>query len=288
MTSSKWMHNAALGLGAIALICFATQFTQAQSANFNSGTSVAAGSASESSSTAGLNDEVAGLANGDTLANYLRTEAVGEGVAANGGSSGGGRRYSSANTGRLALEFGGGFNAPIGNDTPYITWGGNLTIGAGLHLNQYLSVLGEYQFMDNKLPGMYIYESTGTNAYGNAYINSLTVSPMLDLFPRRINSVYATGGFGWYHKKTEFSQVVGYDYFGNPIEVTLNEFSSDQLGGSFGLGYSHRLGGVYGDGRAKLFAEARYLFINSPSASASAPLYTGTTSLIPVTFGIRW
>lgn len=283
MTSSKWMHNAALGLGAIALFCFATQFSPAQSVNHNSAATVAAGGASESSSTAGFNEEVAGLSGGDTLASYLRTEAVGEGMSTH---DSGRRRYASPNTGKLALEFGGGFNGPVGNDTPYITWGGNFTIGAGLHLNSYLSILGEYQFMDNKLPGALIASTGFAGDSGNAYINSFTVSPMVDLFPRRVNSIYATGGIGWYHKKTEFSSQACCDFYGYPISIIDYAFSSDQWGGNLGLGYTHRLGGVYGDGRAKLFAEVRYLYIHTPPITEVNGL--GVTELIPVTFGIRW
>src|SRR6266702_6285784 len=39
----------------------------------------------------------------------------------------GGRQYS--------FQAGAGFNAPIGNDIPYITWGGNFLIGGGLKLS---------------------------------------------------------------------------------------------------------------------------------------------------------
>ena len=35
-------------------------------------------------------------------------------------------------TNQLAFEAGAGFNGPIGNDQPYVTWGGNFTVGAGL------------------------------------------------------------------------------------------------------------------------------------------------------------
>lgn len=38
---------------------------------------------------------------------------------------------SKRSIGHLSFELGGGFNAPIGNDIPYITWGGNLTLGVG-------------------------------------------------------------------------------------------------------------------------------------------------------------
>ena len=51
--------------------------------------------------------------------------------------------------GRLAFEAGGGANAPTSDSKPYITWGGNLTVGGGLHFSRGISLLAEYQFMDD-------------------------------------------------------------------------------------------------------------------------------------------
>ena len=70
------------------------------------------------------------------------------------------------------------------------------------------------------------------------------------------------------------------------MTVTANSFSSNQLGGNIGLGYSQRLGGVYGDGTMKLYAEARYVYIKTPPITETDGL--GTTELIPVTIGVRW
>src|ERR1700728_2856086 len=73
----------------------------------------------------------------------------------------------------IALDLGAGFNAPIGNDIPYITWGGNFTIGGGVHVSKRLTMLVEYQLMDDKLPGGLIAEA-GTQG-GNAHIWSFTL-----------------------------------------------------------------------------------------------------------------
>lgn len=183
-----------------------------------------------------------------------------------------------------AFELGAGFNGPIGNDSPYITWGGNFTGGFGFHFTHGLSALAEYQFMDNKLPGAFVAAGGGTG--GNAHIQSITVDPVLDLFPKSGNSVYVVGGGGWYHKSTNFTIQECCDFYGYPVTVNANSFSSNQLGGNIGLGITHRLGGVYGDGTTKLFAEARYLFINTPSINSTNGL--GSTELIPVTFGVRF
>jgi Outer membrane protein beta-barrel domain len=191
----------------------------------------------------------------------------------------------------LAFEAGGGFNAPVGNDTPYISWGGNFTLGAGFHFSKALSALLEYQFMDNKLPGAFISAESSTGATaGDAHINSITGSPVIDLFPRKTNGIYLVGGFGYYHKSTNFNDYECCDIYGYDVEVTVASVTSNQWGGNAGLGLYHRLGGnMYGndsDNHSQVFAEARYTFIHTPPVTQTNGL--GTTELIPVTVGIRF
>jgi len=204
-----------------------------------------------------------------------------------GGSDGGqngGEHQHFYSLSHLAIEGGAGFNAPIGNDTPYITWGGNFTGGVGLHFSQRFTLLGEFQFTDNKLPGAFV--TAGGGQGGNAHIFSMTADPVLDLFPKWTNSVYVTGGGGYYHKSTNFTVQECCDFEGYPVNVTTNGFSSNQVGLNFGLGFTHRLGGVNGDGQMKLFGEARYVYIRTPPITETNGL--GRTELIPVTFGVRW
>jgi hypothetical protein len=213
--------------------------------------------------------------------------------AANGGS-GGGQDYGSHHGSifsKLAFEAGGGANAPIGNDKPYLTWGGNFTVGGGLHFTNRFALLAEYQFMDDKLPGSFIAD-VGTQG-GDAHIWSLTLAPVIDLTPKRVNSAYVTGGFGFYRKVTNFTDIEEgeecYYYCGIVEEPeTVYHYSSNQWGGNFGVGISHRLGGVYGDGQMKLFAEARYVFVNTPAYPPGFTTPIGTTETIPVTLGVRW
>jgi hypothetical protein len=218
----------------------------------------------------------------------------GSGAGASSGMGGGGQEQSHgwrriASHG-LAFDLGAGFNAPVGNDAksdeggPFITWGGNVTGGAGLRFSRRFSLLGEFQFIDNKLPGAFIAEVGGQT--GNAHIISITADPVIDLFPKSHNSVYVTGGGGYYHKSTNFNVVVCCDIYGYGVPVSVDSFSSNQLGGSFGLGFTHRLGGTYNDSNMKLFAETRYLFIHTPPITETNGL--GTTELIPVTLGVRW
>jgi len=207
-----------------------------------------------------------------------------------------GRRGSALS--HLAFEAGGGFNAPTPDSSNYITWGGNFTVGAGYRFTPYLSMLAEYQFIDSKLPAAVI-APTGANG-GHAHIWSLTVSPVVDLFPRSDNSIYFTGGGGFYRKVTSFTDpVASYycDYFGycyiGTNNVVVGHFSSNQGGWNIGMGYSRKLGDRYSDSRMKLFAEARYLDVLTPAVVASANGLPETrvgadTIIIPVTVGIRW
>jgi opacity protein-like surface antigen len=217
-------------------------------------------------------------------------------AASSGASGAGGAQYDNRPTwerpfSRLALEVGGGFNSPA-PDSPDITWGGNLTIGAGYRFNPMLSTLIEYQYIDNKLPGTLIAQAGSTG--GNAHIWSFTVAPVVDLFPKGRFDAYFTGGGGFYRKVTNFTDPVPYlycSYFFCGIytqNVVIGHFSSNQGGWNIGMGIAHRFGG-----NMKLFAEARYLDVLTPAVTTQ-PNGLGTTSveagtrLIPVTIGVRW
>jgi len=196
---------------------------------------------------------------------------------------------------RFAFEAGGGFNAPKSDS---ITYGGNFTVGVGQYINKHLAVLAEYQFIDDKLPG-YLIAEAGANG-GHAHIWSLTLDPVLDLFPKASNDIYITGGGGFYRKVTSFTDPTEEEYcdyfYCGPVTVNavVGHFSSNQGGWNIGAGYQHRLGGMYGDSKTKLFVEARYLDVLSPDVVSSAGPYVNSTTvakdtkMIPVTVGIRF
>ncbi len=194
---------------------------------------------------------------------------------------------------RLAFEIGGGATAPTEDSSPYITWGGNVTGGVGYHFNTHFAVLGEFQYIDSKLPGRIISEAGAQG--GNAHIYSATLAPVIDFFPKDRNDIYLIGGGGFYRKVTSFTdptavQYCDYYYCGiATVNQVVGHFSSNQGGWNGGLGLSRRLG----FGQAKLFAEARYLYVDTPAVH-SQPNGLGTTTvaaetrLIPVTLGLRW
>ncbi len=197
----------------------------------------------------------------------------------------------------FAFEAGGGVNAPAKSSSDYITWGGNFTVGAGVRMEKHISLLAEYQFLDDKLPGRLISE-TGANG-GHAHIWGLTLAPVIDLAPGKKNDLYVTGGGGFYRKVTSFTdpQAVQYcDYYYCGIATqnqVVGHFSSNQGGWNVGAGLTHALGSQMMGNNVKLFAEARFLNIDTP-AVRSNPNGLGTTTvaaetkLVPVTLGIRF
>jgi hypothetical protein len=270
---------------------------QSSSSTPQSGAGVSAPTESSSSDSQFLADDGGGAPALSAAAMALTPSA---------GGAAAGQEYGSGKHGllswsRVAGNFGGGFNAPIGNDTssggsscttycgPFLTYGGNFTGGLGLRFSPRFSLLGEYQFMDDKLPGNFI-AAVGTQG-GNAHIWSLTLDPVIDLFPKRSNSIYVTGGGGFYRKVTNFTVVeqgeeCEFYCFTFPENATVFHFSSNQGGANVGFGLTHRLGGTYGDGQMKVYAEARYVWIDTPPQSSLDG--TGRTEVIPVTIGLRF
>lgn len=275
MSSHRWISFMRRGCFVSGLAIFAATFTSAQSQTAtNSNPQFAPGESSSSAFQLVADNDPSGA-----IALHESVSAFGSGGGGQEGNGGHHRFFQG-----LAYEAGGGFNAPVGNDTPYITWGGNFTGGGGLRFSKRFTLLGEFQFMDDKLPGAFV--AAGGGQLGNAHIISLTAAPVIDLFPQWANSVYVTGGGGYYHKSTNFNVQECCDFYGYPVTVTANSITSNQAGVNLGLGFSHRLGGVNGDGQMKLFAEARYVYIHTPLITETNGL--GTTELIPVTFGVRF
>jgi hypothetical protein len=209
-----------------------------------------------------------------------------------GGGTGGLRSH-------LTYEVGGGFSAPTDDSSPYIGWGYNFTVGAGYRFDQHFSMNLEYQFIHSKLPDQIVAEAGATGGYDTLW--SFTLDPMYEVNPKSAVTFYGVGGGGFYRKVTNFTdpqQGFYCDYFGFCYGVTQNQvvghFSSNQGGWNIGGGIEHRFAGWNGDGRMKLFAEARYLDVGSPAVVGATPNGLGVTTvgadtkIIPVTFGLRW
>ncbi len=225
--------------------------------------------------------------------------------AAPGANGSGGGQYDNKSHGgggggfmsHMTYEAGGGFNAPTSDSSPYITWGYNFTAGAGYRFDKHFALNLEYQFIHSKLPGAIIAQAGATGGY--AHIWSFTLDPIYDFNPKSAVEFYATGGYGFYRKVTSFTDpqlqiYCSYFYCGTITQnVVVGHFSSNQGGWNVGGGIQHRFAGWNGDGKMRIFAEARYLNVLSPAVTTE-PNGLGTTTvgedtkIIPVTFGFRF
>jgi hypothetical protein len=233
-----------------------------------------------------------------------------------GGGSGRSSSYPSyeGRMSHIAFEGGFGFSVPIGNDTsfsqaaltagdlsPSEALGYGVTLGGGWNFTKKFGALLEYQFLRQGMSNDYLNAlnvaegsgsstSGGTSIGGNINTWSLTIDPIYYLPISHKSGVYVTGGGGFYRKVTNFTapiQECGYYGFCYSIAQTIDHFSSNQGGFNAGAGFYHKVFGQ--DSNAKLYAEVRYVWVNSPVANSSnSGQGEGTEALIPISFGIRF
>lgn len=274
-------RTALLGAG----VLLAAGVANAQTDSYSGSSHAVSASAGESSSTdylALVNDPVPAAPAAAAAGQY---------------DNSGGRGTGSGFRSKLAFEVGGGFNEPVSDTSNYLNWGGQFSVGGGMRFGHGVSLLMDYQFIRDGLPGKLIAETGATG--GNAHIWSLTLNPVIDLMPKRANSVYVTGGGGFYRKVTNFTdlqptQYCSYFYCGiGYVPQTVGHFSSNQGGWNIGGGFEHKFQGMYGEGHTAIFAEVRYLDINSPAVDQSPnglgnAVVGAGTKLLPINFGFRF
>ncbi len=194
----------------------------------------------------------------------------------------------------IAIEAGAGFDAPVGNTKNSQTFGYNIKLGGGWNFNKHFGTLLEYEFNHTGIPDSVLASvgsQAGVGVNGSVHLWGFTLDPVYYYKTTGAWGGYVTGGGGFYRKLTTFSTPVylgiGCDfYYGcypQYANQTVSHFSSNQGGLNIGTGITHNIG----DGGAKIYAEARYLWVNSP-AGTSTTLGSGTVSMIPVTFGVRF
>lgn len=198
-------------------------------------------------------------------------------------------RYGEYGFHHLAIEAGGGFDAPLGNTKNTQTLGYNAKFGAGYNFSRNVGLLAEYEFNGSGIPRSVLAAQQAPQ--GTVHVWGLTLDEILYYKTSGSWGGYITGGGGFYRKLTSFTQPVFAgvvcDFYGfcypQYSNITLSHFSSNQGGVNIGTGFTHPLG----QGGAKVYAEARYLWVDSAKPSPTQ-IGSGTESLIPVTFGIRF
>lgn len=190
-----------------------------------------------------------------------------------------------AEWGWVAGRAGGGYTRPVGDIKSRIKGGYNLNAGLGANLGPYFSLMGEYTFMDNRFSDRFISQNSIPD--GSVRLHAVTLNPVIHFAGDRAVSPYITGGYGWYHRTVEITRPTTqlttiFDPFWGafypaqvPVNQILSSYTVNKGGWNGGVGLDFK----FGNSRTKLFAEARYHYINTRPVA---------TEVMPITVGLRW
>jgi hypothetical protein len=187
---------------------------------------------------------------------------------------------------RFTFNAGAGFTEPVRTTGPNADIGWNATAAAGVNVVSHVGLVGEFGFNDLGLSSRGL--SLAGVPGGSMRVYSGTGELILRLNPRGRMDAYAIGGGGWYRRTLEFTAptttvTTFLDPFlgllfpaSVPANVVVGSMTQDKPGFNVGMGVSWRLSE---NSHAKLYAEARYHQIYTDPVR---------TTLVPVTFGLRW
>lgn len=192
-----------------------------------------------------------------------------------------------AQTPRFTGSIGVGFTEPVKDIGSRLDVGWNIAAGAGINLHRNFGINLDFMFND-----LAINRATLDNQQvpdGTTRVWGFSLDPIVH-FNRSDEArtdFYLTGGAGIYHRTVEFTQpaiatVAVFDpFFGviYPANIGVNEVIASRSNVKGGLDIGGGVSFRVGSGRAKIFAEARYHHIYTRDTP---------TTLLPVTFGIRW
>jgi len=195
---------------------------------------------------------------------------------------------------KFAFEAGVGPTSPAGSWGHYRKTGYDVSLGAGRNFNRAFGVLFQYDYsrvgVVNSIINAYDNEYGLTG--GSTHIWSLTLNPIINFSdPHSHYGAYIVAGGGFYRKMTVYTFPEQEDIYGNVYSTICTECRvSNNAGGlNGGLGFFYKFSP---EGNAKLFAEARYTWIdNQPTAASNAsiaPENNHRTGYFPVAMGIRF
>jgi opacity protein-like surface antigen len=186
---------------------------------------------------------------------------------------------------KIALTAGGGFTEPVVHSDSRFDPGFHFGFGAGYKLHPRLTLMGEFGFYHLGVSSRILNNVGAPDGSGRIY--SVTANPVVHLNPRGRFDPYLIGGGGYYRRTVEFTEpavktVTAFDpFFGFvPVNVATNvvlgSFTQNSGGLNIGGGFSMRL---RGESNTSFFAETRYHYLFTNPVR---------TTVLPVTFGIRW
>lgn len=186
---------------------------------------------------------------------------------------------------RFTFNVGGGYTATVGDSSGRLDKGGHFQAGAGININQYLRILGTFQFHHLGITGDALRQADQLDGRSHTY--NLTIDPVLRFPLGERTHGYLLAGGGWMRRTVDFTrptlaQTVVFDpwwgYFGPaiiPVNQILGTYTSDAGAWDIGGGLDIPLG----NRTAKLYMEARYIREFTSRAD---------TEMVPVSIGLRW
>jgi hypothetical protein len=183
------------------------------------------------------------------------------------------------------FDFGGGVSPTVGEIRHRLDTGWHVDLRGGYDFDRGFGVFGDFTYNELGVTDDVLRTLDVPN--GDAHMLSLTAGPKWQFALGEHAHVYVLGGVGWYRRTVEFTQpTLGvitvidpwWGYIGPvfvPADQVLGTVTKDAFGGNAGGGVAFSLA----DSGAAVFAEVRYHYANTKTRS---------TSMVPVTVGIRW
>jgi hypothetical protein len=218
-------------------------------------------------------------------------------------------RYTNSDgSSKIAFEAGVGPVTAAGSTGHYSRTGVGFSVGAGRNFSRAFGVLAQYDYahmgLTNSAANNFICGSAScsTSFYGGTgatHLWSLTLNPVINFSDSHSSwGAYVVGGAGFYRKVTVFNIN---DSFGNTYTCGVSSqschFSNNALGANGGLGFFYK---ISQDSNAKVFAEARYVWVDNQSSPNNVAVAGGfhnhsgfpqtnqRTGYFPVTVGLRF
>lgn len=185
----------------------------------------------------------------------------------------------------FTLSAGAGLTTITGTDAGKLDHGGNLQLNGGYFFNRYFGITGNFMFSDLSITRAELNNLNQPD--GAARVYSVTADPTLRLLLGRGFSAYVLAGGGYLRRTVEFTQPTfartfvfdpWWGYYGPglvPVDVILGRVTNNSGAFDVGGGLNMPLPRT----RAKAFLEARYFKGFTSNTN---------TSVVPITFGIRW
>jgi len=177
-----------------------------------------------------------------------------------------------------------GYAPLVGPISKSLDNGWNFQAGGGYMFTPNFGLVADYNYFGLGIPRDVL--NSLAEPDGSAWVHALTFGPEIRLAPDSKVDPYIIGEAGWYRRTVQFTRpttttVTAFDpFFGFfpaviPANEVLGTIQRDGFGGNAGLGFAVRIR----DGKAKVFAEARYHYAMHDRRD---------TQIVPVTVGIRW